>query len=162
MQVLGFDPEAGAVALAQFQAVGGRGARRVLAVRGARAVLLDESYNASAASVRAALSVLRLQPASRRVAVLGDMLELGADGAAEHLGLVNDVAQTVDLLFACGPLTRHLYEALPAAKQGAHAMDSATLAPIVVAALAANDAVLVKGSLGSQMRRVVDALEGAV
>ena len=83
---LGFDAQRAADALATgFAAVTGRGARRTLRLRDGEALLLDESYNASAAAVRAALGVLKLQPATRRIAVLGDMLELGDAGPAEHL-----------------------------------------------------------------------------
>ena len=120
---------------------------------------MDESYNASVPSVRAALAVLRLQPARRRIAVLGDMLELGAEGPAEHLSLAADVAGAADLLFACGPLMRGLHEAIPAARRGGHAADSATLATMLATAVRDGDAILVKGSLGSRMRAIVDALE---
>jgi UDP-N-acetylmuramoyl-tripeptide--D-alanyl-D-alanine ligase len=161
MSALGFPPQDGATALAEFHAVGGRGARGRIQVRGGEAILLDESYNASSIAVRAALAVLRLQPASRRLVVLGDMLELGADGPDEHRALADDVIRSADVLFACGPLTRLLYEAVPASKRGAHVAESAALAPIVASAVAAGDAVLVKGSLGMRMRRVVEALKAA-
>jgi len=121
--------------------------------------LLDESYNASPASVRAALSVLRLQAAPRRIAVLGDMLELGEAGPREHAGLANDVASTADLLFTCGPLMRELRESVPPRIRGEHAETSAALAPLALAGLRAGDAVLVKGSLGSRMKTIVQALD---
>jgi UDP-N-acetylmuramoyl-tripeptide--D-alanyl-D-alanine ligase len=156
---LGADPVLGAQALNGFAPVSGRGARRTIAVAGGSATLLDESYNASSASVRAALAVLALQPARRRVAVLGDMLELGDHGAAEHISLAPDVERSADILFTCGTLMRLLHEAVGPAKRGAHADDSAALAPMVAAALRADDAVLVKGSLGSRMKQVVDAIE---
>lgn len=156
---LGIDPLAAAAALAGFAPLGGRGARREIAVQGGTALLLDESYNASPASVRAALSVLALQPATRRIAVLGDMLELGEDGPREHSGLLESVAQSAGLLFTCGTLMRALFESAPPALRGGHADDSAALAPIVAAALRPGDAVLIKGSLGSRMKRVVSALE---
>jgi UDP-N-acetylmuramoyl-tripeptide--D-alanyl-D-alanine ligase len=121
--------------------------------------LLDESYNANGASVRAALAVLRTMP-GRRVAVLGDMLELGSHGRAEHAALAADVAASADLLFSCGGLMQSLFEAVPPPLRGAHAATSAALAPIVAAAVQAPDSVLVKGSLGSRMALVVRALEG--
>jgi UDP-N-acetylmuramoyl-tripeptide--D-alanyl-D-alanine ligase len=157
--LLGADARKSAAALTGFSPVTGRGARRAIAVTGGTATLLDESYNASSVAVRAALAVLALLPARRRVVVLGDMLELGDEGPAEHAGLAGDVGAVADLFFACGPLTRLLFDALPAAKRGAHAPDSAALAPLVAADLRAGDAVLVKGSLGSKMKRIVDALE---
>ena len=155
---LGVEPHHASAALDGFSAMTGRGARRRLALPGGEALLLDESYNASAPSVRAALAVLGLQPAARRIAVLGDMLELGAASAAEHAGLAPAVATHADLLFACGPEMRRLFDAVPAAMRAAHAPTSADLAPQVAAALRPGDAVLVKGSLGSRMARIIAAL----
>ncbi|WP_158929839.1 UDP-N-acetylmuramoyl-tripeptide--D-alanyl-D-alanine ligase [Acidisphaera sp. S103] len=156
---LGLDPATAIEALRAFVPLSGRGARRRIAVGGGIALLLDESYNANGTSMRAALDVLRLQPARRRIAVLGDMLELGDEGQAEHVGLTDSVIGSVDCLFTCGPLMRHLFDAVPAALQGGHAVDSAALAPMVAASIAPGDAILVKGSLGSGMKRVVDAIE---
>ncbi len=156
---LGGDADLAADALAGFSPLAGRGVRRTLEVTGGTALLLDESYNANGASVRAALAVLALQPASRRIVVLGDMLELGDEAAPEHRALAADVTEAADLLFACGPLTRHLFDAVPHALRAAHASDSAALAPMVAAAVAPGDAILVKGSLGSRMKQVVAALE---
>jgi UDP-N-acetylmuramoyl-tripeptide--D-alanyl-D-alanine ligase len=146
-------------ALEAFAPVVGRGARRQIMLPGGPALLLDESYNGNPASMRAALAVLRLQPAKRRIAVLGDMLELGDRGRAEHRGLAADVAAAADRLFTCGPLMDDLYSAVPEAIRGAHAPDSATLAAIVARSIAAGDAILIKGSLGSRMKLVVNALE---
>jgi UDP-N-acetylmuramoyl-tripeptide--D-alanyl-D-alanine ligase len=158
-QALGADLRKGAAALAGFAPMAGRGARRTIPAPGGTALLLDESYNASAPAVRAALAVLALQPAQRRLVVLGDMLELGEAGPAEHIGLAPDIAACADLLFACGPLMRLAFEAIPPAQRGAYAPDSLALAPLVAGALRPGDAVLVKGSLGSRMQRVVRALE---
>jgi UDP-N-acetylmuramoyl-tripeptide--D-alanyl-D-alanine ligase len=151
-QALGVD---GSAAIGAFRPGAGRGARRVTP---SGVVLLDESYNANGASVRAALAVLASLP-GRRVAVLGDMRELGKHGASEHSGLAPAVAASTDILFACGPLMAHLFDAVPPALRGAYAEDSATLAPIVAAAVAPGDAVLVKGSLGTRMAPIVRALE---
>lgn len=156
---LGADPLAGADALVAFVPGAGRGLRRSIVVSDGKALLLDESYNASGASVRAALLLLALAPATRRIAVLGDMLELGDAGPAEHAGLAADVAAGTDLVFTCGPLMRGLHDAIPPALRAAHAPDSASLAPIVRSMLRAGDAVLVKGSLGSRMKTIVDAID---
>lgn len=160
---LGTSPIAGAEALTRFVPMAGRGARRTVALAGPPAggtvLLLDESYNASGASVRAALGVLGLQDATRRVAVLGDMLELGEAGPDEHRALAAAVIDNADLLFTCGPLMSLLHAAVPAALRGAHAETSEALAPLVAAALRPGDAVLVKGSLGSRMKRVVQEIE---
>jgi UDP-N-acetylmuramoyl-tripeptide--D-alanyl-D-alanine ligase len=156
---VGIEPRHAARALAGFSAVAGRGLRRQIAVPGGAALLLDESYNGNGASMRAALAVLKLQPARRRIAVLGDMLELGDHGPAEHLALAEPVAAAADLLFACGKLTRRLFEAVPISMRGACAEDSAALAPIAAQAVQPGDVILVKGSLGSKMKRIVEALD---
>ncbi len=156
---LGLDVEKAAVALNGFSPYAGRGARRRLALPGGgTALLLDESYNASGASMRAAFSVLKLQP-GRHVAVLGDMLELGEHSNAEHLALAPALRDAADVVFTTGPGCGALFDSLPQAMQGAHAPDAAALAPMVKAALRDGDAVLVKGSYGSRMRDVITALE---
>jgi UDP-N-acetylmuramoyl-tripeptide--D-alanyl-D-alanine ligase len=161
IHALGLDAATAAGALDGFAPVAGRGARRALRVADGTALLLDESYNASAASMRAAFAVLALQP-GRHVAVLGDMLELGEDAEDEHLDLRNDLCAAADIIFTCGPLMGELFDTLPPEKQGAHAADAASLAPVVNAALQPGDAVLVKGSHGSRMRDVIAVLEGGV
>jgi UDP-N-acetylmuramoyl-tripeptide--D-alanyl-D-alanine ligase len=152
------EPDAIVAALASFAPFAGRGARRRIPLPAGSATLLDDSYNANPASMRAALGVLALQPGKRRIAVLGDMLELGDAGASEHAALAKDVVSSADLLFACGPLMRHLFDALPAARTAVHRPDAASLAPIVANAIEPGDVVLVKGSLGSRMNLVVSAL----
>ena len=145
--------------LEDFSPVAGRGVRRPIRIPGGTALLLDESYNGNPASIRAALAVLRLQPARRRIAVLGDMLELGDAGPAEHRALAPDVAAAADRLFACGPLMAELFAAVPEELRAAYAPDSAALAPLLSRAVEPGDAILVKGSLGSRMKLVVNALE---
>jgi UDP-N-acetylmuramoyl-tripeptide--D-alanyl-D-alanine ligase len=130
-------------------------------VPGGTALLLDESYNANTTSMRAALAVLAAQKGMRRIAVMGDMLELGDEGVAMHAALAEDAAASADLVFTCGPQMAALHDALPVARRGAHAADSAALAPIVADALRAGDAVLVKGSLGSRMAVVVRAIKAS-
>jgi UDP-N-acetylmuramoyl-tripeptide--D-alanyl-D-alanine ligase len=98
-----------------------------------------------------------LRPGARRIAVLGDMRELGEFSAALHAGLAPDAGK-VDLVFCCGPEMARLFALLPAARRGALAADSAALAPIVKEALRPGDVVLVKGALGSRMALVVQAL----
>jgi UDP-N-acetylmuramoyl-tripeptide--D-alanyl-D-alanine ligase len=159
VHVLGGGLQAAADALAAFGAGAGRGQRVTLALPGGTALLLDDSYNASPPSVRAGLAVLAAQPASRRVAVLGDMLELGEGGPAMHAELASDVASAATVVYCCGPLMRHLFEALPKGKRGAHLPDSAALAPLLAEAIRPGDVVLVKGSLGSRMALVVAALK---
>jgi UDP-N-acetylmuramoyl-tripeptide--D-alanyl-D-alanine ligase len=155
---LGLDVTQAASALNGFAPYAGRGARRQIAVADGQALLLDESYNASGASMRAALAVLALQP-GRHVAVLGDMLELGEYARVEHLGLLPAVLAGADVVFTCGEQSKALFDSLPAAKQGAHASDAVALAPLVKTVLKDGDTVLVKGSYGSRMRDVISLLE---
>ncbi len=150
------DVRRAAEALSAFRPDHGRGARRPLL--GGAAWLLDESYNASGASVRAALEVLRLTPARRHVAVLGDMLELGDFAAGEHEMLAAPLRESAELVYCCGDMMSRLYEMLPRGMQGGCAPSAAALAPAVAAGVRAGDVVLVKGSYGSRMRDVVAAL----
>jgi UDP-N-acetylmuramoyl-tripeptide--D-alanyl-D-alanine ligase len=155
----GGDVAKAAESYASLPAISGRGERKVIATPdGGRATLLDESYNASPASIRAALQVLGMQ-SGRRIAVLGDMRELGAESKAFHEGLKPAIESAgVALAFLSGSYMEHLYKILPKDLQGAWAPDSTSLLPHVSAALKQGDVVLVKGSLGSRMKVIVDGL----
>jgi UDP-N-acetylmuramoyl-tripeptide--D-alanyl-D-alanine ligase len=159
---VGADPAAAAAALAGLTALGGRGQRHRVALAGGMFDLFDETYNASPASMRAAISVLggvRPGGGGRRIAALGDMLELGADAPRLHAGLATALtAAGVDLVFTAGPNMAYLREALPDNMRGDHASSAAELAPKVAAALRPGDVVTVKGSYGSAMGMVVEAL----
>ena len=157
---LGLDVARAAAALENFAPVAGRGALRRLPWRGGEILLIDESYNASPKAVRAALAVLREQE-GRHVAVLGDMLELGSEATRLHTELAGDVETAADRLFTCGPLMQSLVDAVPEWLHAAHAVDSDALAAVVVEHIEPGDAVLVKGSLGMRMQRIVLAIEGA-
>ncbi|WP_291298250.1 UDP-N-acetylmuramoylalanyl-D-glutamyl-2,6-diaminopimelate--D-alanyl-D-alanine ligase [Elioraea sp.] len=157
----GADPAAALPVLAAIAPAGGRGRRRTIPLPGGEATLLDDSYNASPPSVRAALAVLGTAPAARRIAVLGDMLELGERAEQDHRALAEPIAAAgIDSVFCCGGLMRGLYDALPARLRGGYAADSTALLPLVRPALLAGDVVLVKGSLGSRMGPLAAALAG--
>jgi len=157
----GADADAVLPVLASIAPAGGRGRRRTITLPGGEATLLDDSYNASPPSVRAALAVLAAVPAARRIAVLGDMLELGDRAEAEHRALAGPLVEAgVAAVFTCGALMRALHEALPTEIAAVHAPDSAALAPLVAEAIRPGDVVLVKGSLGSRMGLIVAALAG--
>ena len=160
--LMGADLDAAIDAMARLDPADGRGATATIQAPFGAFTLVDDAYNASPISVAAALDTLAIRPVGaggRRVAVLGDMLELGPDEAAYHAGLAEPMARNgVDLAFCAGPRMAHLYEALPGTQQGGYAKDADSLAPIVAAALRAGDVVLVKGSNGSRMGRVVEAL----
>ncbi|OLB78731.1 MAG: UDP-N-acetylmuramoylalanyl-D-glutamyl-2, 6-diaminopimelate--D-alanyl-D-alanine ligase [Alphaproteobacteria bacterium 13_2_20CM_2_64_7] len=161
--LVGADLALAALELAELQPASGRGSRLMLHMPGGSALLIDESYNANPASMRAALALLgqaKVGPLGRRIAVLGDMLELGPRGADLHRELaVAVLAHGVDLVFCCGPLMRALWEALPSSRKGGYAESSAALESQVVAAVQPGDAVMVKGSLGSRMASIVKALQ---
>ena len=157
VEALGQDAGRAAPALLAYAPGAGRGAPREIAVPGGTALLIDESYNAAPPAMRAALQTLALRPGARRIAVLGDMRELGEFSAALHAGLAPEAGKA-DLVFCCGPEMARLFALLPAAKRGAHAADNAALAPRVKEALRPGDVVLVKGALGSRMALVVRAL----
>ncbi|RIK97026.1 MAG: UDP-N-acetylmuramoylalanyl-D-glutamyl-2,6-diaminopimelate--D-alanyl-D-alanine ligase [Proteobacteria bacterium] len=159
----GADLALAALSLSQLMPQPGRGARRQLDVVGGTATLIDESYNANPASMAAALGVLGRVPTEgqgRRIAVIGDMLELGPAGGALHRGLAEAVTGNgIDLVFCCGPLMRRLWEALPSNRRGGYADNAVALESQVVAALRAGDVVMVKGSAGSRMKVIVAALD---
>jgi UDP-N-acetylmuramoyl-tripeptide--D-alanyl-D-alanine ligase len=162
-ELVGADLALAALALFEFKPTSGRGALIEVDLPGGKAVLIDDSYNANPASVAASLALLGqtpIGPHGRRIAVLGDMLELGPRGRVLHRGLLDPViANAVDLVFCCGPLMRALWQVLPAGCRGGYAEDSAALAAQVLSAIRAGDAVMVKGSLGSRMAPIITALQ---
>jgi UDP-N-acetylmuramoyl-tripeptide--D-alanyl-D-alanine ligase len=161
--LVGADLALAALALSELKPTAGRGASIEVDLPGGPALVIDDSYNANPASVAASLALLgqtAIGPRGRRIAVLGDMLELGPRGRALHRGLIKPVlANAVDLVFCCGPLMRALWQALPASRRGGYAEDSAALEAQVLSAIRAGDAVMVKGSLGSRMAPIVKALQ---
>ena len=153
-----------ALGLSDWQAVTGRGTRERLTLSNRHAhageiEMIDDAYNANPASIAAALDVLASAEARRRVAVLGDMLELGQEEAQCHAQLAsNNHLLTVDVVHCVGPLMRHTWEALPDAQQGQWFETAAELAHKVRSYLRAGDIVLVKGSKGSAVSQVVTAI----
>jgi len=162
VKAAGADISIAAAAMGSLEALDGRGRRHRIAVAAGEAELVDESYNANPDSMRAALAVLsKIAPRTggRRIAVLGDMLELGDAASRLHAELAQPVlAADVDLVFTVGREMENLDRALPAARRGAHAATSAELVPALAAALRPGDVVMVKGSLGSRMAEIVKPL----
>ena len=154
---LGVDPAVAARGLSGFSAMKGRGSR--FSADGVD--IIDESYNANPASMTATLRLLAETSAKgRRIAVLGDMLELGPQAKDLHAALAKDVdANAIDLVFACGANMRALWDALLAGRRGAYAENSSALAAELCPRLRAGDVVLVKGSFGSRMSVIIDALK---
>ncbi len=162
VSALGADVARAAKALGGMTPLKGRGEQRSLELPGGSFLLIDDSYNANPTSMRAAFEVLaksRTGKNGRRIAVLGDMLELGEDAAIRHARLAAPLKSLgIDLVFTCGEAMSALQDALPKAMRGGHTADSRALAPLASGALAPGDVVLVKGSLGSRMSLVIDAL----
>jgi len=161
--LLGADLALAALSLAELRAPVGRGQRMTIDVPGGSVLLIDESYNANPTSMGAALALLGRVPTQRlgrRIAVLGDMLELGPDSAKLHAALSDAVLENaVDLVYCAGPLMKSLWDALPSERRGGYAENSAALEAEVLKAITAGDAVMVKGSLGSRMAPIVKALQ---
>ena len=150
------------LALADAAPAKGRGVQEKLSAADGELLLIDESYNANPASMGAALALLaqaKLGKNGRRIAVLGDMLELGQFGPQLHADLAKPIdLYGVDVIYAAGPLMRNLWDAVPTAKRGAYAATSLELRHQLLAQLHAGDVVMIKGSLGSKMGLVVEAL----
>jgi UDP-N-acetylmuramoyl-tripeptide--D-alanyl-D-alanine ligase len=142
-----------AAGLKNFTALKGRGAR----FQSGDVTVIDESYNANPASMAAALALLGAAK-GRKLAVLGDMLEMGAGD--HHTALAGPIAETnTDLVFAAGIEMKSLWDALPTARRGGYAENSVGLTPLLLQALRPGDTVLVKGSFGSRMSVIVEALK---
>ncbi len=172
VEALGADAARAAVNLADWTVVRGRGARETVWLTEAEPegtlVLIDDSYNANPASVMAALSVLTeseikadtsTSTGQRRVAILGDMKELGPQERELHADLARLAsAGRVDEVHCVGHLMRHMFQALPPAQRGIWAETSADLALMLPERLRAGDVVLVKGSLSMGMAGIVDVI----
>ena len=151
---------------AQIKPPKGRGERHSISIGDGSIELIDDSYNASPVSIAAALEVLaqaELGPSGRRIAALGDMRELGDKSADLHQGLATYVAAAgVDLVYAAGPEMKHLCDALPGTISVVHTTTSKILIQPLLDEVQPGDVVLVKGSAGSLMGQVVEALKNLV
>ncbi|MBG1231959.1 UDP-N-acetylmuramoylalanyl-D-glutamyl-2,6-diaminopimelate--D-alanyl-D-alanine ligase [Aestuariivirga litoralis] len=162
IKLAGADLARAALALSQAQPAKGRGGQELLQIERGDVLLLDESYNANPESMAAALNLLAVASGARkgrRIAVLGDMLELGAFSADLHKGLAPALeAARIDKLYAAGPMMQHLWDAVPEKRRAAYASTSMELVDKLSADLQAGDSLVVKGSLGSKMGPLVAAL----
>jgi UDP-N-acetylmuramoyl-tripeptide--D-alanyl-D-alanine ligase len=157
------DAERAAADMASLSALSGRGARQRITTAKGAFDLIDESYNANPLSMAVSIATLgRAKPApgGRRIAVLGDMLELGPTAGELHAGLAKPLGEHgIDLVFASGPLMNHLWAAIAERQRGGYAGASSEIARAVADTVRAGDVVMVKGSNGSKMRLVVEALK---
>lgn len=163
IDAIGADAKAAAATFADITPPAGRGARTVLKRQGGEALLIDESYNANPASMRAALGILASVPRdkfARRIAVLGDMLELGPTAADMHTALHDAVDDAdIDLLFACGPLMKGLYDAARRPQKAGYATAVGDIAAQIMDTVRAGDVVMIKASNGTKLGRLVEALK---
>lgn len=171
-EAVGADPMQASLDIANWNPPAGRGTREVITLDAARSGetldLIDDAFNANPTSMVAAFEILAAgQPRDnvgrivkgRRIAVLGDMLELG-DGEIEiHEELAeNTDLQSADVIHCVGVRMQSLYQKLSEEKRGHWAEKASELASQVSAIVDAGDVVLVKGSKGSKVSMIVDAI----
>jgi UDP-N-acetylmuramoyl-tripeptide--D-alanyl-D-alanine ligase len=158
---LGGDLAAAGLALADFSGLAGRGAHHRIKVGDGEALLIDESYNANPTSMAATLDVLGKTQATRRIAVLGAMRELGPASAALHEGLAEPIcAAGVDYALLVGSGMEPLARALEGRVESAHWPDASSAGESLRKLLRPGDAVLIKGSNAIGLGRVVATLSG--
>jgi UDP-N-acetylmuramyl pentapeptide synthase len=157
LSALALEPASGLARLADFRPLAGRGEEAALTLDGRRITLIDEAYNANPASMAAAIALLGARADGRRVAVLGEMLELGPDAATYHAALAPLIAMhRIDCVHAVGALYDGLWDALPADRRGIRADDVDQLHAALRATLRDGDILLVKGSHGGGLHILVD------
>ncbi|MEM6728627.1 MAG: UDP-N-acetylmuramoyl-tripeptide--D-alanyl-D-alanine ligase [Pseudomonadota bacterium] len=170
-QALGADPGRAAVDLGAWRPPAGRGTREVITLDAhdpdLSIELIDDAFNANPASMAAAFEAFAAATPiddigrimrGRRVAILGDMLELGEGEAAAHVALSEDPHLENALIHTVGPRMRHLHGALVPPQKGKWFEDAEEAAAQAHTLVDAGDVVLVKGSKGSRVSLVVDAL----
>lgn len=162
VEAVGGDVAVAGLALADLAGLPGRGARFLAALPdGGTALVIDESYNANPSSMRATLTVLAAEPSPRKIAVLGEMRELGAQGDAFHAALAEPIVTAgVARAILVGPAMAPLANALEGRCDFVHVPDTAAAGGALDATIAAGDAVLIKGSNGVGLSALVTALRG--
>ncbi len=150
------------LALAELGGLQGRGARSLVEVGDGQALVIDESYNANPASMRATLSVLSHEP-GRHIAVLGEMRELGEGSDDYHGGLAEPIlAARVEMALLVGEAMAPLAQVLEGQVETVHVGDAAAALASLRTILAPGDVVLVKGSNGVGLARVVAGLQAGL
>jgi UDP-N-acetylmuramoyl-tripeptide--D-alanyl-D-alanine ligase len=162
VHLAGADVAAAAASLATLTAESGRGERHILCHPEGTFTLIDESYNANPASMRAAIELLDAAATGdkgRRIAVLGDMLELGSHSAKLHGGLADILAGTkTDMVLLAGEEMKALAAKLDGRVPVEYRESAEELKPLVIEAIRPGDAVMVKSSKAIGFSRLVDAL----
>ena len=152
---LGMDLEHAIDRLAQYQPREGRGNRFKLNLWGKDIIVIDESYNANPESMRACLEALGHIRAQRRIAILGDMFELGKDEVKHHQDLKKPIEAQCDLVFACGDKMKYLYDSLSAERAGFWAQQWQELIKPLEKTLRCGDVVMVKASQAQELSRLI-------
>ncbi|WFE91641.1 UDP-N-acetylmuramoylalanyl-D-glutamyl-2,6-diaminopimelate--D-alanyl-D-alanine ligase [Roseibium porphyridii] len=160
---LGADLAKAGLALDAMRAPKGRGEVSRLPMPDGELNLIDESYNANPASMRAALAVLGEAPVTRpgrRVAVLGDMLELGAEADRLHGELHVPISEAgIDAVYCVGPHMHALWQNLPREIRAHYSENAKDLEDLLLGEVRSGDVVMIKGSLGTRMGPLVEALK---
>ncbi|KRB61434.1 UDP-N-acetylmuramoylalanyl-D-glutamyl-2, 6-diaminopimelate--D-alanyl-D-alanine ligase [Rhizobium sp. Root708] len=162
VQIVGADMQQAVGALATLQPEKGRGRRHRLTINHGTFTVIDESYNANPASMKAAIAVLASSvptAGGRRVAVLGDMLEMGDYAQKVHADLAGPLlAAGIEHVWLAGPEMAALKESLPESIQVVHYENTAELTEYVLNSVASGDVLMVKSSLGIGFGKIVAAL----
>ncbi len=172
VEALGADPMQAAMDIFGWVPPGGRGTREVVqldpANQGDTLDLIDDAFNANPTSMIASLEILAAATPrdnvgrivkGRRIAILGDMLELGPSEHEMHRAIAQDKhLQSLDIIHCVGPRMKHLHAALPEVSRGEWVEHAADMSAQIGRLVDAGDVVLVKGSKGSKVSTVVDAI----
>lgn len=161
VRLLGLDGRRALASITAYRPVQGRGLTQHLRWKKGTITIIDQSYNSSPIATIAALEAFgRLSVQGRRIAVLGDMKELGATAVDLHLSLLPTLqAAAVDKVLTVGALMRHLFEALPPALRLGHAEDADTAAAVLMDTLAPTDTILIKGSHSMGLEKILIQLK---
>jgi UDP-N-acetylmuramoyl-tripeptide--D-alanyl-D-alanine ligase len=160
--IVGADVGRAAAALSTLRAESGRGKRHVLHHADGPFLMIDESYNANPASMRVALELLDAAPVGeggRRIAVLGDMLELGVHAPKLHAAVADVIAATkTDMVLLAGPEMKALHEKLGSSLATDYRATMEDLKPVLLETIRPGDAVMIKSSKGIGFARLVDLM----
>jgi UDP-N-acetylmuramoyl-tripeptide--D-alanyl-D-alanine ligase len=160
---LGHDLDLAAAALRGFEPLAGRGEEFALVFGSSEVLLIDESYNANPGSMTAALHLLASTPGrDRRIAVLGEMLNLGEQAADYHAQIARTIENLpIDRVHVLGELYRGAWDLIPRARRGSFARSREDLQAVLLAEARDGDAILIKGAHGSGLRALARGLRAA-
>ena len=161
VQAAGGDLEKAVQTIETVQPAAGRGHSFDITLDDKHITIIDDCYNANPSSMRASLAALGLRMGKRKIAVLGDMLELGDLGPDMHAGLAEVILKAgIASVHTVGPLMQHLWQALPADKRGLSVSAVTDLIPALYDHLQDGDIVLVKASHGMNLAALISDLKG--